>query len=129
MDEKERAELTRIADQRRAEAEAEYGQYVAAQDITFNGVLAYPQGAPVPVSNVKAHGYLTHGLVETAEAAAARRAEQAKAAAEAEQARQDEIDAQWQEATAQQEAPQSVQTGAATDDGEGGPAPGTDPSK
>lgn len=97
------AELTRLADQRRAEVDAEYGQYVAAQDITFNGVLAYPKGAPVPVSNVKEHGYLTHGLVESAERAQERRDAEVQAAAEAEAERQAQVDAEWQRAVAGQE--------------------------
>lgn len=97
------AELTRLADQRRAEVDAEYGQYVAAQDITFNGVLAYPKGSPVPVSNVKDHGYLTHGLVESAEQAQARRDAAVKASAEAEVERRAQVDADWQRAVAGQE--------------------------
>lgn len=86
MDEQERAELTRIADEQRAKAEAEYGQFVAAQDITFNGVLAYPAGAPVPVSNVERYGYHEHGLVVTAEEAVQRRAAAAEAARAADEA-------------------------------------------
>lgn len=36
---------------------AEYGTYVANRPIDANGVRAYNTGDPVPVSNVKAHGY------------------------------------------------------------------------
>jgi hypothetical protein len=35
----------------------EYGTYVANRPIDHNGVRAYNTGDPVPVSNVKAHGY------------------------------------------------------------------------
>lgn len=45
---------------------AEYGKYVANQNITFNGALAYRAGQPVPVSNVEKHDYLTLGLVREA---------------------------------------------------------------
>ncbi len=42
---------------------AEYGIYVAAQTIYYNGVRAYNAGDAVPVSNVEQHGYLERGLV------------------------------------------------------------------
>jgi len=102
MTPEEREQLSALADQRRAEVDAEYGQFVAAQDITFNGALAYPLGAPVPVSNVREHGYLTHGLVETVEQAQARRDAAAKAAADAEADRQARIAAEWESATSPQ---------------------------
>jgi hypothetical protein len=43
---------------------AEYGQFVAKQNIYYDGALAYTAGHPVPASNVEAHGYLGDGLVE-----------------------------------------------------------------
>jgi len=46
-----------------ATAVAEYGIYVAAQTIYYNGARAYNAGDPVPVSNVEQHGYLERGLV------------------------------------------------------------------
>ncbi|GAC1375213.1 MAG: hypothetical protein NVSMB4_03260 [Acidimicrobiales bacterium] len=47
-----------------AQQAAEYGTYVAVQDIFFDGARAYNVGHPVPVSNVEAHGYLEDGLVK-----------------------------------------------------------------
>jgi hypothetical protein len=41
----------------------EYGEFVALQQIYFDGALAYNVGDPVPKSNVEAHGYLDDGLV------------------------------------------------------------------
>jgi hypothetical protein len=38
-------------------ARAEYGEWVAAQDIYAGLALAYVRGHPVPSSNVEAHGY------------------------------------------------------------------------
>lgn len=51
-----------------AQAE-EYGQYVATQVITHDGVRAYNPGDAVPASNVKRHGYLKQGLVEKTDSA------------------------------------------------------------
>lgn len=68
----------------KAQAE-EYGRFVAAQDITHDGGLAYAAGQPVPVSNVVRYGYLANGLVITAEQAAKDR-EAATAKAEEERA-------------------------------------------
>lgn len=98
MTPEERDELTRLADERRAAVDAEYGTYVAAQDITFNGVLAYAAGMPVPVSNVRAHGYLTHGLVISAAEDRERREAAVKAAQDAAAAHEAEVEAAWQEA-------------------------------
>lgn len=43
---------------------AEYEEYIAAQQITTeDGVPIYNYGDPVPVSNVKAHGYDKDGAV------------------------------------------------------------------
>lgn len=42
---------------------AEYGTYVATQPIVINGVRAYNEGNPVPVSNVEQYGYAEQGLV------------------------------------------------------------------
>lgn len=47
----------------RAEAGAEWGQYVAVSPISFNGARAFNAGDPVPASNVKAHKYDEQGLV------------------------------------------------------------------
>lgn len=47
----------------RAAQESEYGTYVALQNISFNGAIAYLAGDPVPVSNVKKHDYEATGLV------------------------------------------------------------------
>ena len=49
----------------------EWGQFVAVQPITVNGVLAYLAGDPVPASNVERHKYLEQGLVAKAESKAA----------------------------------------------------------
>lgn len=51
-----------------AEVEAEYGKYRATSDILHNGVVAYRQGQPVPVSNVRLHGYDEQNLVEEVDA-------------------------------------------------------------
>lgn len=63
-------ELQARLDRERAEYEKaqqdEYGQWVAAQDIHFNGVLAFTAGAQVPASTVARFGYDTHGLVTPA---------------------------------------------------------------
>jgi len=45
---------------------AEYGTYVATRTIYYEGVRAYNEGDPVPVSNVERHGYLEQGLVRRA---------------------------------------------------------------
>lgn len=58
------AKLAELAEQRRHELDDEYGQYVATQDIHFDGVLAYTKGARVPASNVALHGYLDSEQVE-----------------------------------------------------------------
>lgn len=42
---------------------AEYGQFVANQNILVDGALAYTRGQPVPASNVERHGYVQQGLV------------------------------------------------------------------
>lgn len=42
----------------------EYGQYVATQDIYYDGALAYVAGHAVPATNVEAHGYLDSGQVK-----------------------------------------------------------------
>lgn len=42
---------------------AEYEEYIAAQQILVGTAVAYNYGDPVPVSNVKAHGYDVDGLV------------------------------------------------------------------
>ena len=109
----ERAQLTELADQRRADVESEYGQFVAARDIYVGSALAYREGSAVPVSNVKQHGYLQNGLVVTAEQAAAdaaaREAEAAKARAEDDAAR----DAAFQEALEQAKLAPGLATAAA----------------
>lgn len=86
MSPEDRDELARVADQQRAKQAQEYAQYYAAGDISFNGVLAYPAGAPVPASNVERYGYDAAGLVVSAEQIAERRAQAAEAAKEAEKA-------------------------------------------
>jgi hypothetical protein len=48
---------------RAEEQSAEYGVYVAGEQILFNGVIAYNAGDPVPISNVKRHKYDEQGLV------------------------------------------------------------------
>jgi len=45
-----------VAEDIAAQAE-EYGTYVANRPIDVNGTRAYNTGDPVPVSNVKKHGY------------------------------------------------------------------------
>jgi hypothetical protein len=62
-----------------AQAE-EYGTYVATQDIHVGLALAYRAGDPVPVSNVKIHGYDKIGWVAKTgtKAAAAATSEGAK---------------------------------------------------
>lgn len=42
----------------------EYGQFVAAEDISVGYALAYRKGDPVPASNVALHKYDELGLVE-----------------------------------------------------------------
>ena len=42
----------------------EYGQWVAAEDISVGYALAYRKGDPVPASNVALHKYDEQGLVE-----------------------------------------------------------------
>lgn len=51
------------ADDRKAEVEAEYGQYVAVVPISFSGVPAFNVGDPVPASHVK------RGIVQVDEVA------------------------------------------------------------
>ena len=53
---------TALVDRIKAQA-AEYGAYVAADDIMVGGALAYRAGDPVPVSNVERHKYLEAGMV------------------------------------------------------------------
>ncbi|MCA1570789.1 MAG: hypothetical protein LC798_10830 [Chloroflexi bacterium] len=55
------AQLT--IEQRIAEQQVEYSQYVAAQPIDHNGARAYNVGDPVPASNVQRFGYEGSGLV------------------------------------------------------------------
>ncbi len=43
--------------------EDEYSQYVAVQDIYYDGGLAYQAGDPVPAANVKAYKYDESRLV------------------------------------------------------------------
>jgi hypothetical protein len=50
----------------------EWGTWVAVQQITFNGALAYNPGDPVPASNVSKHGYDSKGLVARVGSAPAR---------------------------------------------------------
>jgi hypothetical protein len=45
------------------EQEIEFGTYVAVQDIPYHGVVAYREGDPVPVSNVKKYKYDEDGYV------------------------------------------------------------------
>lgn len=61
----------------RAQQEEEWGQYVAAQTITYGGAIAYLPGDPVPASNVKRHGYEKDGLVHKTGGAEARKLAQA----------------------------------------------------
>lgn len=50
--------------ERRARAEEEWGQWVAAGEIrSDSGALAYNAGDKVPAANVVEHGYDTDGLV------------------------------------------------------------------
>lgn len=49
---------------RRDEQAVEYGSYVANQQIYVGAALAYDVGHPVPVSNVKAHGYDKNHMVD-----------------------------------------------------------------
>lgn len=55
----------------------EWGTWVAVQQITFNGALAYNPGDPVPASNVSRHGYDSKGLVARVGSAPAREVVQA----------------------------------------------------
>jgi len=55
----------------------EWGTWVAVQQITFNGALAYNPGDPVPASNVSKHGYDSKGLVARVGSASAREVIQA----------------------------------------------------
>lgn len=43
---------------------AEYGQWIASEDIYVGVALAYRKGDPVPASNVTLHRYDEAGLVE-----------------------------------------------------------------
>lgn len=54
----------------KAQQAIEYGSYVANGPIYHNGALAYVEGNPVPVSNVKQYHYLEQGLVREADAEA-----------------------------------------------------------
>jgi len=45
------------AEEYQATVEEEYGDWVAAEPILYNGALAYNTGDPIPASNVTAHGY------------------------------------------------------------------------
>jgi hypothetical protein len=57
-----------------AEAQdAEYGTFIAAAPIAFNGANAYNAGDIVPVSNVKKYGYDTTGQVVKIGSAAAQK--------------------------------------------------------
>ncbi len=51
---------------RRKEIREDYAQYVATEDIYYDGAVAYRVGDPVPASNVKRHGYDESGVVERA---------------------------------------------------------------
>lgn len=51
----------------RAERDAEWGQWVAADQIWHDGALAYDAGQPVPVSNVQRHRYDMSGQVRRVE--------------------------------------------------------------
>lgn len=52
-------------DHRRAIAQ-EYGQYVAVEQITVDGALAFDVGHPVPVSHVEKYDLLATGAVQRA---------------------------------------------------------------
>jgi hypothetical protein len=56
------AEAAAFAAYRQAQA-AEYGAWVAAEDIFVGMACAYRRGDPVPKSNVEAHGYAARGQV------------------------------------------------------------------
>lgn len=53
----------------RAAQQVEYGTWVATEQITHLGALAYHEGDPVPVSNVERYGYDKQGLVKKRAAA------------------------------------------------------------
>jgi hypothetical protein len=66
---------------RRLEQIEEYSTYVAAEDIdAAPGVRAYNIGDPVPVSNVKLHGYDKTGQVRRVDGGPAKAHRQPKAA-------------------------------------------------
>lgn len=58
-------------DQRKAIAE-EYGQWVAAEPIFIDGVLAFAEGHPVPVGHVKKFGFDKSGVVSSTKSAPAK---------------------------------------------------------
>lgn len=62
-----------VEERRKARA-VEYGTWVATQDITVGGALAYRAGDPVPASNVETHGYDKDGLVAKTSTKAGQRA-------------------------------------------------------
>jgi hypothetical protein len=47
------AEPIVTGEDRQAAFEAEYGRYVALQEIDINGVRAFNEGAPVPIGHVE----------------------------------------------------------------------------
>jgi hypothetical protein len=47
----------------RKEQAAEYGEFVAVEQIFYDGALAFNPGDAVPKSNVERHGYLDDQLV------------------------------------------------------------------
>lgn len=59
------AEEMRAAEQLRADSVKEWSQYVAADDITINGVLAVLKGQAVAASNVTSGVYTAEQVVKT----------------------------------------------------------------
>lgn len=66
--------MPQTPDEYEAAVAEEWGQFVAAAPIYFDGVLAYQAEAPVPASNVKAYGYEKQGLVKRTNTKAAAKA-------------------------------------------------------
>jgi hypothetical protein len=55
----------KTAEAHRKAVEEEYGQWVATEPISFDGVLAFDTGHAVPVGHVKKFGLDKAGLVES----------------------------------------------------------------
>lgn len=60
-------EVPKAVQARRVSRYEDYSQFVAVDQIYYDGALAYNPGDPVPASNVKRHGYVEAGLVRRAD--------------------------------------------------------------